>query len=196
MTDMFQAFDVLKCTPGCGIYGHHTVPLDAHYVKIYVALVIQFQGLVTLVREFLADRRHICHIGCHPGIAAQFWKIFHQILQHYAFMHGSDGIGRAQMHHYPDVIAMLAHLALKTKMQWKLAAGTEIAAEIILLNHFGTVSHDTHFFEHIVLHFLLANARRRDVKMISIVVSDANITISAGDPVPMVCFYQSFAYGF
>ena len=52
------------------------------------------------------------------------------------------------------------------------------------------------FFELIRLQGLLAHTRRRDVKVITIMMPDAHIAIPAGDPVTFVGFDQGFTDGF
>jgi hypothetical protein len=37
---MFETFDVFERTPGCDVYGHYTMPSDAHYVMCDVAFAV------------------------------------------------------------------------------------------------------------------------------------------------------------
>jgi hypothetical protein len=55
---------------------------------------------------------------------------------------------------------------------------------------------DFYFLKLIRLQGLFAHARRCDIKMISVVVSYADITVSAGDPVSAISFDQGITYGF
>jgi hypothetical protein len=43
---------------------------------------------------------------------------------------------------------------------------------------------------------MCSNARQGDVKMITIMMTYADVAISTGDPVPAVTFYQNIANGF
>jgi hypothetical protein len=52
------------------------------------------------------------------------------------------------------------------------------------------------FLELIRLHGLLTHTTGCDIKMITVVVSYADIAITTGNPVASICFNQGIAYGF
>ena len=114
-------------------------------------------------------------------------------------MHGRHTVGGMQVHHYPDIIAVLAHASLQPEMQGYLTAGSELTRNICvryLLPERQISFYDTDLFELIRLQGLLAHARWRDVEMISIMMPDRHIAIPTGYPVALICFDQGFADGF
>jgi hypothetical protein len=69
-----------------------------------------------------------------------------------------------------------------------------IGPDSIMPQH-GTTT-DIYFLELVGLQGLLTHTTGCDVEMISIMMPDADIAVSAGDPVAAVCLYQCFTYGF
>jgi len=52
------------------------------------------------------------------------------------------------------------------------------------------------FLELIRLQCLFSHTRWGDIEVVSIVMSYADIAVSAGYPIASICFYQGLAYGF
>jgi hypothetical protein len=64
------------------------------------------------------------------------------------------------------------------------------------MHFFPTVIDNLDLFELIRLQCLLAHTAGSNIEVITVMVAYAHITISAGDPIPFVRFYQRVTYCF
>ena len=171
-------------------------------IVTYVPVSLQGQVFETLIGKLLAGWGYIAHIGCHLGVSVEFWERITDGRQIYARVHGGNAVGRVHMHHDTNIIVVLPHVLLQTKMQWYFTRRCQLATDVGVSHFFpfanlvGTSGLDLYFLKLIGLQRLFAYAAWRDVKVVSVVMTNTDIAIPARNPVSFVCIEHDVTDGF
>ncbi len=106
------------------------------------------------------------------------------------------------MHHHTNVIVVLPHISLQAKMQWYFTRRCQVATDVGV-SHFFPFANlvringvDLYFLKLIGLQRLFADAAWRDVKVVSVVMTNTDIAIPARNPVSLVCIEHDITDGF